>query len=66
MNLTDDLHRGLKQVKDRMQKWSGRSWAYMLVNQGDFEAEINDCSTLISDYLVTFMVCDVCLTWMCP
>jgi hypothetical protein len=58
--------RGLKQVKDRMQKWSGRSWAYMLVNQGDFEAEIDDCSTLISDYLVTFMVSDSRLMRICP
>ncbi|KAF8736279.1 hypothetical protein AX14_000540 [Amanita brunnescens Koide BX004] len=50
-----DMVGGLKDVKDKMQKWSGRSWAYMLVHQGDFEEEINECSTIISDYLVTFM-----------
>lgn len=58
--------RGLKDVKDKMQKWSGRSWAYMLVHQGDFEEEINECSTIISDYLVTFMVNNLSSTWICP
>jgi len=39
-----------------MQKWSGKSWAYMLVHQGDFEVEIDDCNMMINDYLVTFVV----------
>ena len=39
-----------------MQKWSGRSWIYMLGHQGDFEAEINCCNVQLSDCLETFMV----------
>ncbi len=28
----------------------------MLVHQGDFEVEIDDCNMMINDYLVTFVV----------
>ena len=39
-----------------MQKWSEKNWFHMLVNQGAFEAQINECGIQISDCLTTFMV----------
>ena len=54
-------YRCLVQVRDMMQKWSEKSWLYMLVNHGLFEAQINDCSTRMSDCLTTFMVSISCI-----
>ena len=39
-----------------MQKWSDKSWVEMLVHQGDFEVEFNDCDTEIADCLTVFYV----------
>ena len=48
--------RCLKDIRDTMQRWSGRSWNYMLVHQGKFEAEINYCDVQLSACFTTFMV----------
>lgn len=39
-----------------MKKWSEKKWLYMLLNQGEFEAVIDDCGVRISDCLATFTV----------
>ena len=39
-----------------MQRWSGKSWFYMLVHQGEFEADLEECDNEILDGLITFMV----------
>ena len=52
-----------------MQRWSGKSWIYMLGHQGEFEAEINYCNVQLSDCFVKFMVsalCQVTVKGMCP
>ncbi|KAF8351816.1 kinase-like domain-containing protein [Amanita rubescens] len=51
-----DVFECLVQVRDMMRKWSEKSWFYMLVNQGLFEAQINGCNTRLSDCLTTFML----------
>jgi hypothetical protein len=43
-------------VKDTMQKWSEKSWYHILVYQGDFEAEFEDCNSAITDCLTIFTV----------
>ncbi|KAF8338412.1 hypothetical protein F5887DRAFT_518631 [Amanita rubescens] len=45
----DEVFQCLTQVRDAMQKWSRKSWFNMLVHQGEFEAEFNDCNKRISD-----------------
>ncbi|KAF8351809.1 kinase-like domain-containing protein [Amanita rubescens] len=39
-----------------MQKWSDKSWFFMIVHQSDFEAEFKDCDDGISDCLAVFTV----------
>lgn len=39
-----------------MKKWTEKNWLYMLLNQGEFEAVIDDCGVRISDCLATFTV----------
>jgi hypothetical protein len=39
-----------------MKKWSEKNWLHMLLNQGEFEAVIDDCGVRISDCLATFTV----------
>ncbi len=56
MDFTDKAFRCLKKVKEMMQKWSGKSWFHMLVHQGEFEADLEDCDNEILDCLITFMV----------
>lgn len=56
MDFTDKARRCLKKVKEMMQRWSGKSWFYMLVHQGEFEADLEECDNEILDGLITFMV----------
>lgn len=39
-----------------MEKWSGKGRLCMLVNQGKFERDIDDCSSKISDCFTIFTV----------
>jgi len=39
-----------------MEKWTGKGWLRMLVNQGKFERDIDDCSSKISDCFTIFAV----------
>lgn len=39
-----------------MKRWSEKNWLHMLLNQGEFEAVIDDCGVRISDCLATFTV----------
>ncbi|KAF8736321.1 hypothetical protein AX14_000497 [Amanita brunnescens Koide BX004] len=50
----DDVFKCLTQVKSTMQEWCEKSWFYMLVHQGDFEARFNDCNAAISDCFTAF------------
>ncbi|KAF8346432.1 hypothetical protein F5887DRAFT_916690 [Amanita rubescens] len=49
-----DVFKCLKKVKDTMEKWSGKGWPRMLVNQGKFERDIDDCCSKISDCFTIF------------
>lgn len=48
--------RCLKEVWRVMDEWSKKRWHYILVHQGDFEAEFLKCDAKISDCILTFMV----------
>lgn len=39
-----------------MYEWSKRKWHYLLVHQGDLEADFHLCDTKILDCFLTFMV----------
>ncbi len=48
--------RNIEWVARMMQKWSQKTTYYMLVHKGDFEAELADCKTMLSDCFMTFTV----------
>lgn len=54
--IIDFVFRCLTNVKDKMAVWSGKSWFHMLVYQGNFEADVNECDAGIVDCLTIFMV----------
>ncbi|KAF8328330.1 kinase-like domain-containing protein [Amanita rubescens] len=45
----------LKEVEHTMREWSKRKWHYLLVHQGDLEADFHVCDTKILDCFLTFM-----------
>ena len=48
--------RNIEWVARMMQKWSQKTTYYTLVHKGDFEAELADCKTMLSDCFMTFTV----------
>ncbi|KAK2465787.1 hypothetical protein APHAL10511_002331 [Amanita phalloides] len=50
----NDVFECLHSVKDTMKKWSEKSWLQMLLHQGEFETEIDDCGVRIFNCLFTF------------
>ena len=48
-----------------MEKWSKKNWLYMLVHQGDFEAEFDDCESDLSKCFTIFMVSTLCQRETC-
>ncbi|KAF8351817.1 kinase-like domain-containing protein [Amanita rubescens] len=45
----------LENVKKMMEKWSKKNWLYMLVHQGEFEVEFDDCEADLSQCFTLFM-----------
>jgi hypothetical protein len=57
--------RCLENVKKMMEKWSGKNWLYMLVHQGEFEVEFEDCEADLSQCFTLFMVSTLCQRETC-
>ena len=50
------MPRCLNRVKETMEKWCRKSWSSMLVHQGEFEVEFDECNELISNCFTIFSV----------
>ena len=49
-----------------MTKWAKKNWFYMLIHQGEFEGDLDDCDKGIFDCLLVFNVSATCLKDMFP
>ena len=50
------MPRCLNRVKETMETWCRKSWSSMLVHQGKFEVEFDECNELISNCFTIFSV----------
>lgn len=55
----------LENIKHTMLKWSAKTWLYMLIHQGEFEADLNDCDSDLSQCFTIFTVSTLCQSETC-